>query len=67
MSAKKTVDTAVASIPTARTVADHAAGMPAANPTTDYGVATKTAARPDVFNPPSGTYPPSAAPDLGDQ
>lgn len=67
MSSKSSLDTGVKTTPTVRTVVDKAAGMPAASPTTDAGVGTATAARQDVFSPQSGTYPPSAPSDPGDQ
>ena len=66
MSNKRSLDTGTATTPTSRTVTK-AAGMPATSAAVDAGVATTTAARPDVFNPPTGSNPPSATPNLGDQ
>ena len=66
MSTKKALDTGTASLPTARTPV-FAAGQPAGNDANDGGINANTAARPDTFNPPSGTNPPSAVSDLGDQ
>lgn len=60
----KSRDSATAVSPTAR--ATTRSGMPAANPATDYGVATATGARPDTNDPPAGySNPPSAASDPG--
>lgn len=66
MSSKKSLDTGTASTPTARGVVFHT-GMPASNDLLDYGTNANTLQRPDTANPPTGSNPPSATSDLGDQ
>ncbi|MGZ4181009.1 MAG: hypothetical protein ACXVUL_10065 [Solirubrobacteraceae bacterium] len=63
MAPKTKGDSGVTTAPTARGKT-FSGGMPAADPTSDDGVNTATAARPDVFNP-VGTNPPSADSDPG--
>ena len=59
----KARDGGVATTPTSR--ATVRSGMPASTPATDARVGTATAARPNVFDPPSGTNPPTATADAG--
>lgn len=66
MSSRKQVDTGVATQPTARAIV-FATGQPAGNDVLDVGINANTIAHADTFNPPSGSNPPSATPDLGDQ
>ena len=61
----KNRDSGTSSAPTAR-VTTHV-GMPAADPNTDHGVNTATAARPNVSDPPDGRVSPVAASDIGGQ